>query len=261
MLLQNKNLVLYGAGGSVGTAVAMAFAEEGARVFLTDITVDKIRETAEKIRERGGYAKFDLVDALDQPSVEDHLDRLKADNHEIDISFNLIGMLDIQGYPLVALEIDQILTTVNIAVRSHVITSSAAAKIMKDRGTGVILMLTANAAKRPCENVGGFGIACAAMEALCRQYAAELGKYNIRVVCLRSAGSPDSPGLREVFTEHASLAKESVEQFEKRFAQSTLLKRLPLLKEIANMAVLVSSEKASALTSAIINVTCGELSD
>jgi len=261
MLLQNKNVVLYGAGGSVGTAVAIAFAREGANIFLTDHRIDKIKKTVEKINQSGGYARFYLVDALLQDEVENHLDELKAEGHTIDISFNLIALQDIQGFPLIELDIEQILTTVDIAVRSHIITSSAAARIMKERRSGVILMLTANAAKKPSENVGGFGIACAAMEALCRQYAAELGKYNIRVVCLRSAGSPDSPGLREVFIEHARLAQESVEQFEERFAQSTMLKRLPLLNEIADMAVLVSSDKASALTSAIINVTCGELSD
>jgi 3-oxoacyl-[acyl-carrier protein] reductase len=261
MLLRNKNLVLYGAGGAVGTAVAMAFAQEGAHIFLTDHKVDKIRKTAEEINENGGFAKFYQVDALSQAEVERHLDEMTAGNHHVDISFNLVSIHDVQGFPLIELEVEQILTTVSIAVKSHVITASASAKRMKERRTGVILMLTANAAKKPCENVGGFGIACAAMEALCRQFAAELGKHNIRAVCLRSAGSPDAPGLQEVFIEHARLGNQSVEEFERQFAQNTMLKRLPLLKEIADMAVLVSSDKASALTSAIVNVTCGELSD
>lgn len=35
MLLENKNAVIYGGGGSIGAAVARAFASEGAKVFLT----------------------------------------------------------------------------------------------------------------------------------------------------------------------------------------------------------------------------------
>lgn len=261
MLLRNKNVIIYGAGGSVGTAAAVAFAQEGANVFLTDHRIEKVRKTAAGITSNGGFAKCYEVDALNQNEVENNLKELEEANCAIDISFNLIGMQDIQGFPLIELGTEQILNTVNVAVKSHLITASAAAKRMKARQTGVILMLTAIAAKKPSENVGGFGIACAAMEALGRQYAAELGRFNIRVVCLRSAGSPDSPGLQEVFGEHASLAGLTVNEFEQQFAKKTMLKRLPLLKEIANMAVLVCSDKASALTSAIINVTCGELSD
>ena len=37
MLLENKNAVMYGAGGSIGGAVARVFAREGARVFLDSI--------------------------------------------------------------------------------------------------------------------------------------------------------------------------------------------------------------------------------
>jgi 3-oxoacyl-[acyl-carrier protein] reductase len=36
MLLENKNAVIYGAGGAIGGAVARAFAREGAKVFLSD---------------------------------------------------------------------------------------------------------------------------------------------------------------------------------------------------------------------------------
>jgi 3-oxoacyl-[acyl-carrier protein] reductase len=56
-------------------------------------------------------------------------------------------------------------------------------------GSGVILALTAQVARSPYPNVGGFGVACAAIEGFCRQLAAEVGPQGIRVVCLRSAGS------------------------------------------------------------------------
>ncbi len=128
-------------------------------------------------------------------------------------------------------------------------------------GSGVILMLSANAAKKPCENTGGFGIACAAIEALSRQLAAELGRHRIRVVCLRSAGSPDAGGVSQVFNEHARLQKQSRQEFERQFVEKTMLKRLPNLNEVANVAVIMASDKAAPITAAIVNVTCGELAD
>ncbi len=43
MLLKNKNALIYGAGGSVGKAVAKVFAEEGAKVFLAGRTIEKLK--------------------------------------------------------------------------------------------------------------------------------------------------------------------------------------------------------------------------
>ena len=53
MLLENKNAVIYGAGGSIGGAVARAFAREGARVFLTGRTEAKLKAVADEIRVAG----------------------------------------------------------------------------------------------------------------------------------------------------------------------------------------------------------------
>ena len=54
MLLENKNAVIYGAGGAIGSAVAHAFAREGARVFLAGRTLESFEEVAEGIRWRSG---------------------------------------------------------------------------------------------------------------------------------------------------------------------------------------------------------------
>jgi NADP-dependent 3-hydroxy acid dehydrogenase YdfG len=48
MLLKNKNAIIYGAGGSVGKAVAKTFADEGAKVFLTGRTTEKINKRLKK---------------------------------------------------------------------------------------------------------------------------------------------------------------------------------------------------------------------
>lgn len=261
MLLKNKIAVIYGAGGYVGKTVAKAFANEGAKVFLTGHTLEKVHTLASEIILDGGYAEAAKVDALNQKEVEEHLTAIVAAHQRVDISFNLIGIDDVQGMPLTEMEVEQFFMPVEKAMRSQFITATAAAKIMKSNRGGVILMLSANAAKKPFENLGGFGIACAAMEALSRQLAVELGRHGIRVVCLRSAGSPDAAGVSQVFDEHAALKNQSREEFERQFAETTMLKHLPALAEVANVAVLMASDKASPVTAAIINVTCGELPD
>jgi NAD(P)-dependent dehydrogenase (short-subunit alcohol dehydrogenase family) len=67
MLLEGKNAVIYGGGGSIGGAVARAFAREGAQVFLTGRTVEKLEAVAADVRSAGGRAEVARVDAPTRP--------------------------------------------------------------------------------------------------------------------------------------------------------------------------------------------------
>src|SRR5260370_6885180 len=93
------------------------------------------------------------------------------------------------------------------------------------------------------------------MEGFCRQLAAEAGPQGIRVVCLRSAGSPDAPGVDEVFHLHPKNAGIPWEAFEATLGERTLLKRLPKLAEVANTAVLMATAYPTTLTNTVAIVT------
>lgn len=257
MLLKNKTAIIYGGAGAVGSAVAKAFAREGALVFLGGRTLKTLEAVAAGINQSGGKAKAVKVDALNRWEVE----KVVKDIGALDISFNLIGYSDVQGDALTKMEYENFSMPIGQAIQSHFITATVAARHMQQKKSGVILALTANAARKPYDNIGGFGVACAAIEGICRQLALEEGKHGIRVVCLRSAGSPDAPGVDEVFQKHAQNAGISREKFEEEFAARTMLKRLPRLAEVANAAVLMAADHASAITAAVTNITCGELAD
>src|SRR5437899_12133740 len=83
--------VIYGAAGGVGTAVAKAFAREGAAVFLAGRTENSLNPVAKEISSAGGIADVSKVDALSSEAVESHLNRVVAKAGKLDISFNLIG--------------------------------------------------------------------------------------------------------------------------------------------------------------------------
>ena len=100
MLLEKKNAVIYG-GGAIGGAVARSFAREGARVFLAGRSLEPLEVVALDISRAGGQVETAYVDALDQPSVEKHLDELVKKAGRLDISFNAISIPHEQGLPLV----------------------------------------------------------------------------------------------------------------------------------------------------------------
>jgi len=89
MLLENKVAVIYGAGGSIGGAVARAFAREGARVFLAGRTQASLEKVADQIRSTGGAVDTTVIDALDDQAVDQFMDGVIKQAGQVDISFNL----------------------------------------------------------------------------------------------------------------------------------------------------------------------------
>lgn len=260
-LLSGKVAVIYGAGGGVGSSVAKAFAREGAKVFLTGRTEDGLKGVAGEISSSGGTANLSKVDALNSEAVESHLQQVVSETGGLDISFNLIGTNVAMGSKLTDLSEQRFTSAAFARVRSNFITMTAAARIMAKQGRGVILGLTAPNARLPRPNMGGFSVQGAAIEALCRQLAFEEGPRGVRVVCLRTGGTPDNPVLQAVFSHLAKLKGISFEEMVDSEAQITALKRAPLLPEVANAAVLFASDYASAITATTANASCGELVD
>jgi len=255
-LLMDKTAVIYGAGGGVGSAVAKTFVREGATVFLAGRTPTSLEALAREISKSGGSASVSKVDALDPKSVDTHLHEIVARAGKLDISFNLIGTNVGIGSSLTDLSDEQFTHAAFDKVRSYFITMTAAARIMEKQGSGVILGLTAPNARLPKEKMGGFSVGGAAIEALCRQLALEVGPRGVRVVCIRTGGTPDNPVLQYVFSHLAKLSGTTSEAIEQSEAKVTALKRLPRLPEVANAAALIASDYASAITATVANASC-----
>jgi 3-oxoacyl-[acyl-carrier protein] reductase len=258
MLLENKNVIVYGGGGAVGGAVARAMARDGATVFLAGRTLAQVRAVAGEISAGGGTAHAALLDALDEQAIARHVADVAAAAGRIDVLFNAIGMEDVQGTPLLDMAAGDFMHPVITAARTQFLTARAVARHMTRQRSGVIMSITAE--PTPATNMGGFMAACAAVEALWRGLACELGPFGIRLVIVRSAGSPDTPGVQEVTRLHAA-AGLSPSEYQATMGSGNLMNRLPLLAEVANAATLLASDRASAMTAVLANVTCGSFVD
>ncbi|MGH2600478.1 MAG: SDR family NAD(P)-dependent oxidoreductase [Dehalococcoidia bacterium] len=249
MLLENKVAVIYGAGGSIGGAVARAFAREGAQVFLAGRTLATLDTVAGEIRAAGGTAETAQVDALDGQAVDRYVDALAEKAGGIDISFNLISTGDVQE-PLLEISVEDFLQPITNAMRTQFLTTRAAAPHMIKQGSGVILAFGGDG-PQTLPGLGGFKVALDAIEGLRRQWACELGPHGIRVVTLKTGGVPESmpanvPGREEII---ASLD------------QPTLLKRTATLADVGNVAAFVASDHARTITATEINISCGAMMD
>jgi NAD(P)-dependent dehydrogenase (short-subunit alcohol dehydrogenase family) len=252
-LLEGKTAVIYAAGGAIGGAVARSFAREGARLFLTGRDVAKVDAVAAEI---DGVAATAQVDALDEKAVEEHLDAVGG----VDISFNAIGPGPAPDRkPLTELAADAFARPIAFYTRSNFITATAAARRM--RGGGVIVTLTALPGRLPTNLIGGQAPAWAAVEAFSRSLALEVGPAGVRVVCLRAHAIPETPLIEANFATAGKAAGVAPAEFRARLEQTTLLKRLPTLAEVADTAAFVASDYAGAMTGTVVNLSAGGFTD
>ena len=251
--LQNKNAVIYGAGGSLGGAMAKAFAASGAKVFLTGHNLPSVKKVADEINASGGYAEAAEVDALDEKAVKDHIASVVQKAGTVDVSFNAAWNGVVQGIPLTEISVADFVTPIQMAVQSRFITAVAAVKVMMRQKSGVILNLTATPGGIGYPYTGGFAPTCAAIESLSRNLAVEFGVYGIRSVNIRSGGSPDSKVFRDAVESKPELMKTVLSGME----ADTMLKKQPLMEDITNAALFLVSDMATKITGVTIDITVG----
>ncbi|MGJ5751454.1 NADP-dependent 3-hydroxy acid dehydrogenase YdfG [Streptomyces puniciscabiei] len=249
MLLTDKTAIIYGAGGSIGGAVARAFAREGARVHLVGRTRHTLEAVAKEITAAGGHAETAVVDALDEAAVEEHAGRVGT----IDISFNLVSRGDVQGAPLTEMPADDFLRPVLDGTRAAFLTARAAARRMAERGSGVILTLNSGSA-HGSPMMGGTGPADAAADALVRNLAMELGPRGVRAVGLWAAGVPETLTGDKLRAVDPNV---NVAGILDHLASLRMTRRNPTLAEITATAVFLASDHAAGITGTFVNVTGG----
>ena len=253
MLLEGKNAVIYGGGGSIGGACARAFAREGASVFLCGRTPEKLESVAEEIRSAGGSASTAIVDALDEAAVERHATEVVSDAGSLDVSMNVITHPYTHGTPLVELAVEDYMAPIEVAARTTFITSKVAGRRMIEQGSGAILFFGGPGDRSgPGRDylLGATQAAFDLIESFRRRLSIELGPHGVRVVTLESGGVPDSlPELEG--------GQEIVELIEGQ----TLLGRAATLEDVGNTAAFAASDQARSMTAATINVSAGALID
>jgi 3-oxoacyl-[acyl-carrier protein] reductase len=245
MLLEDKVAVVYGATGAVGSAVATAFAREGADLYLAGRTEQTLEQVAASVRELGRRANVAPVDALDRDDVKQHAEAIVAAEGRIDICFNAISNDDIQGTLLDEMPIEDVLQPVVKALTGQFTIATTVGHHMADAGRGVIMCMAGGREAIP--RLGGSHVVWAALAGLCRQLAADLGPHGVRVSWLLSPGSPSDD------REQAGQLDESTE--------GLLPKHRPLYSEVGQAAAFIASDGARTITAAEINLTGGAVID
>ena len=261
--LKSKVAVVFAASGEIAGAVARAFAEHGAKVYVTGRNLTAVKTLADEIKASGGQAEAGKVDALNETEIETFLKKVVAENGKLDLVFNGIGSYYRDagsGMPSTLVTFEQFLNPLQRICGSQFLTSRAAAREMIESGSeGTILLFNATMARTKSPNMAGFASACAAIEGLTRVMAAEFGKHGIKAICICSGAIYTSHKISEMisdFSEHLGISKEDMTAQYKRF---DLLRSEPTLKRLGETAAFLASENGVLFNSHIVDVDCGKL--
>jgi 3-oxoacyl-[acyl-carrier protein] reductase len=263
-LLKGKHAVVFGAGGSIGAAVAKAFAAEGAEVFLAGRTKSKVDQVASQIVAADGKSHAAAIDTLDDSAVNQYIDGIVRQVGKIDIVIDLTGPAAKEygnGTNAVDLPVEEFMVPLQAMMKSRFITARSAARIMVKQNTGVIIFVTGSPARPHVPGATAIGAAFAAMENLTANLAFEVSPSGVRVVCVRTVANVDSRSIQDTAELAAGQLHIAKEQVLEKIAQGNWLRVAATVQDTANAAVLIASDRARMLTGTVVNASAGAALD
>ena len=247
-LLKGKCAIVTGASSGIGQAIADTFVREGARVVGVDKNADDVQHIANQDSATG--ASFDIVQAdVGSPQAgHECVSSTLSSIGRLDILVNCAGIM--RTAKIIDLKLEDWLEVYRVNVQGTLLFSQAAAKAMiEQEDGGCILNMSSAAALKADLKHAAYSSSKAAVLALTRVLALELGEFGIRVNAILP-GATKTPMLERVFAE--------VQGIERELIARTLLGRIGSVQDQANAALFFASDLASHITGEYLVVSGGE---
>ncbi len=239
---QNKVALVTGGSRGIGAAIAKRLAKENITVALTyNRSQDQAEQVVNDIQAAGGQAVAIQADANSAERVIDAVGEVVNQFGKIDILINnagVFGMKPIQQSTLADYD-----AMMNVNVRAVFAAVSEAVKSMPTGGR-IITIGSVNADTFPFPGMAVYGTSKAAVQALTKGWARDLGEQGITVNTIQ-------PGPIDTDMNPAD------GDFGPTMSSLTALKRYGQANEIADVVQFLASEQASYITGAAIDVDGG----
>jgi NAD(P)-dependent dehydrogenase (short-subunit alcohol dehydrogenase family) len=242
MRLKDRVALITGAGGGIGQATALRFAEEGATVALVDIQMENIENLVRKISNLGRKVFFKGVDVRNQVEVEEIVQRVVKEFGRLDILINNAGLnIAVVAKKTTEEEWNKLM---DINLKGTFLCCQAVFEPMSKQRYGRIIN-TASIWTEGHIGQAGYSAAKAGVIGLTKTLALEYARYQITVNCI-SPGTVETPMISNVPPE-----------MKEQFLRGIPLGRFADPREIANVHLFLSSEEASYITGSVIHVDGG----
>lgn len=244
MRFQDKSVIVTGAAGGIGAAIAARFAAEGALVIVTDVNAEGAEAAAEGIRATGGRARAFAADIITAEGCQSIVTNVMATEGKIDVLCNNAG-INRRG-PLLSLTADdwRLSFAVNVDAMFH--TCQAALPHMIAAGGGAIVNTASQWGLYPASNHIAYNVTKAAVASFTQNLARDYAPQKIRVnaVC---------PG--EI---HTSMLEAGVKRSGRTIADLDKLVpfgRIGKPEEVAALVAFLASDEAAFMCGSLVEIT------
>jgi NAD(P)-dependent dehydrogenase (short-subunit alcohol dehydrogenase family) len=191
----NRVVIVAGAAGNLGSAVAAAFHASGAHLVLVDRKPDRLAGLFAELANSPDHMFAAPVDLTDEDAVEAMVAEALERFGRIDVLVNAVGGWR-GGKPVHETSPGMLDSLFNLNTRTVFIASRAVIPSMLDRGSGKIVNVAARAGLKGTARNGAYSAAKAAVVRLTEAMAAELKNEGINVNCVLP-GTIDTPDNRQ----------------------------------------------------------------
>lgn len=251
--LEDRVAVITGGASGIGRACARRFVQEGASVVIGDINLAAAVETVAELEAGGATAHAVRLDASSAADTEAMIQTAIDKYGRLDAVIAAAG-LSHSGYvsgennertapSLLDQSVEDWQRVMDVNLTGVMLTNQAAARAMRDAGTGgAIVNLASVAARIPLATAVDYCVSKAGVEMLTKAFALEATQYNIRVNAI-------GPG----FIETPMTARlRSDEAWSSAMINMTPMGRLGQPEEIANTALFLCTDQSSYMTGQIL---------
>lgn len=245
-LLENKNVIITGAGLGIGRAAAMLFAEHGARIVIAERDVSAGKTCAAEISGVGGEAAFIPTDVTDADSVEAMVRQTVETFGGIDVLYNNAGGSTTKDGPVTTAPIEEFWRTISVDLFGTYLCCRFALPHMIAAKSGVVVNTGSMVALIGRKNAHAYTASKGGVTSLTRALAAEYGEHNIRVNAV-------APGVTRSERVEQRLAAGRIQ----RYVLDRHVLGLPEPIDVARTALYLASDLSTRVTGQIVPVDSG----
>lgn len=254
--LNNKSIIVTGAGSGLGKATSLRLGQEGARVFCVDINLDSATETCEEIISSGGTAIAHKADMCSEPDI---IEMIRHATHEFITIDGLLANAGIAGTGAAhETSLADWNNLINVSLTGKWLCAKHLLPHMMANKSGSIIFQSSICALNGFPNLVAYSAAKGALAAITRQMATDYGAYNIRINAI-APGTIETELVRETYRQRLDNAKSdiTVDESLSQTASRYPLGRLGNEMDVSNMSVFLFSEESNWMTGTIIPVDGG----